>query len=119
MTTLEHTLPPPPLAPGLPLIGSVLALSQNSQDFFYTQYLKLGSIFRVRALGNEFKILAGPEINILLATQPELFTSWDVWTPIIQDFGGKKTRGMLDGPKHARMRRLMPRVSPAKPWSPM
>lgn len=101
------TSPLPPLAPGLPLIGSVLALANDSQDFFYSQYRKLGSIFRVRAFGQEFKVLAGPEINTLLATQAETFSAWDVWAPVVQDFGGQKTLTMLDGPEHARMRRLM------------
>jgi hypothetical protein len=53
--------------------------------------------FQVRALGNEFKVLAGPEINIMLAT----------WEPVVRDFGGKKTITMLAGPDHARIHRLM------------
>ncbi len=97
----------PPLAPGLPFVGSVLALANDAQDFFYTQYRTLGPIFRVKALGQEFKVLAGPEINILMATQAEAFTAWDTWEPVVRDFGGKKTLTMLDGPDHARMRRLM------------
>lgn len=97
----------PPLAPGLPWIGSVWQLSQDSQQFMFDQYLKLGPIFRVQALGNVFKVLAGPELNVLMAKQPELFTAWDTWAPIVQDFGGQKTITMLDGPDHARMRKLM------------
>ncbi len=97
----------PPLAPGLPFVGSIWQLSQDSQQFMFDQYLKLGPIFRVKALGNVFKVLAGPELNILMAKQPELFTAWDTWAPIVQDFGGQKTLTMLDGPEHARMRKLM------------
>ena len=108
MTTLKTTLPQlPPLAPGLPIVGSLLALANDAQDFFYSQYVKLGNVFRVRALGHEFKVLAGPEINILLATQADNFSAWDIWAPVIQDFGGQKTLTMLEGPEHARMRRLM------------
>ena len=105
MSTESSTLPP--LAPGLPLVGSVLALANDAQDFFYTQYRKLGKVFRVRALGNEFKVLAGPEINMLMGTQSEAFTAWDTWEPVLENFGGKKTIAMVDGPEHARMRRLM------------
>lgn len=97
----------PPLAPGLPFVGSILALAQDAQDFFYTQYRQLGNAFRVRALGREFKVLAGPEINIAMATQPDAFTAWDIWEPVVRDFGGRRTLTMLDGPEHARMRRLM------------
>lgn len=105
MSNQTETLPP--LAPGLPIVGSILALANDAQDFFYTQYRKQGNIFRVRALGNEFKVLAGPEINMLMATQADAFTGWDVWEPVIRDFGGAKTIAMQDGPDHARMRRLM------------
>jgi len=97
----------PPLAPGLPFVGSILALANDAQDFFYTQYRELGQVFRVRAMGQEFKVLAGPEINMLMATQAEAFSAWDTWAPVVRDFGGKKTIAMLDGPDHARMRRLM------------
>jgi cytochrome P450 len=102
-----QTAKQPPLAPGLPWVGSILALSNDAQDFFYTQYRELGEVFRVRALGNEFKVLAGPEINTMLATQAEAFTAWDTWEPVVRDFGGQKTITMLDGPEHARLRRLM------------
>ncbi len=97
----------PPLAPGLPWVGSILALAQDAQDFFYAQYRQLGNVFRVRALGREFKVLAGPEINIAMATQPDAFTAWDIWEPVVRDFGGRQTLTMLDGPEHARMRRLL------------
>ncbi|MCA9970254.1 MAG: cytochrome P450 [Anaerolineales bacterium] len=97
----------PPVAAGLPFVGSIWQLSQDSQQFMFDQYLKLGPIFRVKALGNVFKVLAGPELNTLMAKQPELFTAWDTWAPIVADFGGEKTLTMLDGPEHARMRKLM------------
>ena len=85
----------PPLAPGLPFVGSVLALANDAQDFFYTQYRKLGNVFRVRAFGQEFKVLAGPEINIMMATQMDAFTAWDIWAPVIGDFGGRKPLTLL------------------------
>jgi len=97
----------PPLASGLPLIGSALALMNDSQDFFYSQYRRLGNVFRVRALKNEFKVLAGPEVNIMMATEADAFTAWDTWEPIVKDFGGRRTLTMVDGPEHARMRKLM------------
>ncbi|MCX6080907.1 MAG: cytochrome P450 [Chloroflexi bacterium] len=103
----EQTYPIPPLAQGLPLVGSILALANDAQDFFYSQYRKLGNVFRVRAFNQEFKVLAGPEINILMATQMDAFTAWDIWKPVIGDFGGRKTMTMLEGPEHARLRRLM------------
>lgn len=101
--------PAPPLAAGLPLVGSLWALTRDAQGFFFAQYLELGSIFRVRAVGREFKVLAGPEINVRMATEPDLFSAWETWEPIVRDFGGRKTLTMLDGPEHARLRGLMRR----------
>jgi cytochrome P450 len=97
----------PPLASGLPFVGSILALAQDAQDFFYTQYRTLGSVFRVRALGNEFKVLAGPEINIAMATQADAFSAWDIWEPVVKDFGGRRTLTMVEGKEHSQMRRLL------------
>jgi cytochrome P450 len=91
----------------LPLVGSIFALANDSQAFLFDQYQKLGSIFRVRVLGNEFKVLAGPELNIMMATQPDKFSAWDTWEPLVQDFGGRRTLTMIDGPEHAQMRKLM------------
>jgi cytochrome P450 len=88
-------------------VGSIWQLSQDSQQFMFDQYLQLGPVFRVKALGNVFKVLAGPELNILMAKEPELFTAWEVWEPIVQDFGGERTLTMIDGPEHARMRKMM------------
>lgn len=102
-----QSLATPPLAQGLPFVGSVLALANDAQDFFYSQYRTLGNVFRVRAMGQEFKVLAGPEINIMMATQMDAFTAWDIWEPLIADFGGRKTLTMLEGAEHARLRRLM------------
>ena len=101
--------PAPPLAPGLPLVGSLWALTRDAQAFFFAQYLERGPIFRVRALGREFKVLAGPEINVRMATEPELFSAWETWEPIVRDFGGRQTLTMLDGAEHARLRGLMRR----------
>lgn len=107
MTTPINPNNTPPLASGLPIIGSVLSLMNDAQDFFYSQYRKHGNVFRVRALKNEFKVLAGPEVNIMMATEADAFTAYDTWAPVIQDFGGKRTLTMVDGPEHARMRKLM------------
>ncbi len=97
----------PPLADGLPLVGSVLSLANDSIDFICRQYQKHGSVFRVRALNNEFKVLAGPELNLRMASEPEVFSAWDVWADIVKDFGARKTIAMIDGAEHTQMRSLM------------
>jgi cytochrome P450 len=102
--------PRPPRAAGLPVVGSLFALIKESQDFFFRQYLELGSIFRVRVPGRELTVLAGPEINVMMAAQPDAFSAWESWAPIVRDFGAQKTLTMMDGPEHARLRALMRRT---------
>ena len=51
----------PPSAPGLPLVGDAFAMAGDIGAFFTRQYLRLGPVFRVRALHRSFTVLAGPE----------------------------------------------------------
>ncbi len=95
------------MAAGLPIVGSMFALAREAQYFFYDQYLKLGPVFRVSALGRKFNVLAGPEANIFVAAEPDALTAWDTWEPFVNDFGARKVLTMLDGSDHSRMRRLM------------
>ncbi len=60
-----------------------------------------GAKIRVKALGNEFKVLAGPEINMMMDTQSDAFSAWDTWEPVVHDFGGQK-------PSPCWMARIMP-----------
>ena len=107
MPTQSTNQATPPLASGLPFIGSLLPLMQNSHQFFFGQYLRLGSIFRVRVLGQEFKVLAGPDANLLLMNNQTEISNWEVWEPVIKEFGGRRVLTMMEGKDHARMRKLM------------
>ncbi len=75
METVDQ-LPPPPLAPGLPLFGNALSMMGDVQGFLVTTYLREGAIFRIRALNQKFTVLAGAEANrLLLDRGEELFCS--------------------------------------------
>ncbi len=97
----------PPLASGLPFVGSILPLMRDANQFFFSQYLRLGSLYRVRVLGQEFKVLAGPEANLLLMNNQNEISNWEVWEPIIKEFGGRHVLTMMEGKDHARLRKLM------------
>lgn len=56
-----------PCAAGLPLAGNALDLARDAEAFLLMQYRSLGPVFRVRAFGRRFVVLAGPEANLLLA----------------------------------------------------
>ncbi|GHO71799.1 cytochrome P450 [Ktedonobacter sp. SOSP1-52] len=101
-------LSPPPLAPGWPVVGNALAMQQDLVAFLVKQYQQLGPIFRVRALNQEFVILAGPEANIFVTQQgADKFRSHEVWDSFGCEFGAKNSMLAIDGPPHLQMRKLL------------
>jgi cytochrome P450 len=97
----------PPLVKGLPVIGSLIPLLNDSINFLFGEYRRLGPIFRVRVLGQELKVLAGPELNLLMAGDLDALSSSEVWEPFVQNLGARKILNTMEGEPHARMRRLM------------
>ena len=107
-TTEVKQLSPPPLAPGLPVVGNALAMQQDLVAFLVKQYQQLGPIFRIRALNQEFVILAGPEANIFVTQQgTDKFRSREVWDSFGCEFDAPNSLIAIDGPAHAQMRKLM------------
>ncbi|NJK44325.1 MAG: cytochrome P450 [Pleurocapsa sp. SU_196_0] len=95
----------PPLADGLPVVGSLIALIRDADGFFKTQYAKHGSCYRVRVLKDEFVVLGGPDaVNALNQNAGEL-DAWQVWERIITEFGGRQVLTMLEGERHLKYRK--------------
>ncbi|MEZ4669749.1 MAG: cytochrome P450 [Anaerolineae bacterium] len=107
MPTGTTTLPRPPLARGWPILGSALALNSNMHGFLRTQYQRLGPVFRVRALKQEFVVLGGPEAAELLAANDGSLSSYELWAGFAQDFGVRRIILMLEGEEHALWRKVM------------
>ncbi|WP_052569393.1 cytochrome P450 [Ktedonobacter racemifer] len=106
-TEIEQ-LSPPPLAPGWPVVGNALAMQQDLVAFLVKQYQQLGPIFRIRALNQEFVILAGPEANIFVTQMgADKFRSHEVWDGFGCEFGAQNSLIAIDGPAHSQMRKLM------------
>ncbi len=59
--TAVDWLPSPPLASGLPVLGNTPAIQQDLVRFLVEQYKRLGPVFRIRALNQEFVVMAGPD----------------------------------------------------------
>lgn len=95
----------PPLADGLPMIGSLLPLVQNADGFFKTQYTKHGSCYRVRVLGSEFTVLGGPDAVEAMNQNAGEFDAWQTWENIIREFGGRHVITMLEGERHLKYRK--------------
>ncbi len=97
----------PRLARGWPLLGNALAMRQDLVTFLVEQYKQLGPIFRVRALNQEFVVLAGPEANTFVTQQgADVFRSHELWHEFGCEFGAPHHLSAIDGEPHARLRKL-------------
>jgi len=96
----------PPSAPSLPLVGDALAMAGDIGAFFTRQYLKLGPVFRVRALHRRFTVLAGPEANLFVTRKgSKHLRSREFWMDFDKEFGAARSMLSMDGAEHARMRK--------------
>lgn len=97
-----------PTAEGLPLIGSLLGLMGDPNPFLASQHRKLGPIFHVRAANRRFIVLAGPEASRFLQSQGRGYLrSMNAWRSVGWRLGTSKFLFALDGPVHARLRKLV------------
>lgn len=97
----------PPLANGLPLIGNVLDLAQDTRAFLLAQYQIHGPVFRVRALNREYTVLAGPEANLFLSREGRsCFRSWEFWHEMDVELGASRSMISIDGADHTRFRKV-------------
>ena len=96
----------PPSAPGLPLVGDAFAMAGDIGAFFTRQYLRLGPVFRVRALHRSFTVLAGPEANLFVTREGNThLRSREFWMDFDKEFGAARSMVSMDGAEHARMRK--------------
>ena len=74
--------------------------------FFTQQYLRLGPVFRVHALGRRFTVLAGPEANLFVTRNGRLhLRSREFWMDFDRELGAARSMLSMDGAEHARMRK--------------
>ncbi|CAM0906329.1 unnamed protein product [Alopecurus aequalis] len=63
-TTARRSLPPPPVAKGVPFLGSLPALvAKGPLQLIRDAYAELGSVFTVRLLHREVTFLVGPDVS--------------------------------------------------------
>jgi cytochrome P450 len=104
---LASQAPLPPIVPGLPLMGSVYALANDALGFLLTAYHRFGPIFRLRALGQSFTVLAGPDANQFMVREGEQhFRSREFWEGMNREAGAGNSLISSDGEVHARLRKL-------------
>ncbi|MDE0204482.1 MAG: cytochrome P450 [Candidatus Tectomicrobia bacterium] len=102
------TVPAPPVARGLPLLGSALGMTKDMLGFLTAQYLNLGPVFTMRLLHRRFTVLAGIDANrFLIRDGTRHLRSYEFWAGFNARYGAARSVLSTDGPDHARLRRAM------------
>ena len=100
----------PPLAPGWPVLGNALSLASDVRGFLHAQYEQLGPVFRVAAPGYRYTVMAGLDANLFLMRRgSEHFRSKEFWHAQDEVFGASRSLISMDGPEHARLRKVQKR----------
>jgi cytochrome P450 len=100
--------PLPPLAPGLPILGSALEMGGDMLAFLVRMYRQHGPIFRIRALSRELYILCGLEGNQFMARAGDGYLSGaQVFGGFNEEMHSTIVPPALDGEKHNYYRKLL------------
>src|SRR5262245_17849562 len=100
--------PLPPRVRSLPWLGSTIALAGDLPAFMVRRYRQYGPAFRVTMLGREFTVLAGREANLFMThAGATLLRSRETWERYNLEFGAPRALTNIDGPPHARQRKVM------------
>ena len=89
----------------LPIIGNFVDMARDMRGFFTTQYRTFGPVFRIRVLGTDLIIMAGPEANRFVAKGNNYFGNDRMWNSFNSYLGVNKSLIGVDGPEHLQMRR--------------
>ncbi len=101
-------LPPPPMAHGLPLVGSLFDLVKNPINFLRTQHAIHGKAFRFQAAHKKFVVLAGIEANRLMAGESrDYFSSQETWGRFLKGLNCPHLFIGVDGEAHQYQRKLL------------
>ncbi len=89
----------------LPIIGNLIGLMRDRRAYFLAQYRALGPIFRIRTLGADLIVMAGPEANRFVSKGNSYFRTHEMWTSFNAYLGASRSMASIDGPEHLQMRR--------------
>gem|GEM_PF-1216862 len=99
----------PPMVPGVPFIGNGIMMAGDIHQFLVRSHQKYGPIFRVRALNQEFTVLAGLDANRFLQEQgAEHFSSKETMGGLTREFNMRVHTA--EGDAHAQIRKTLGRA---------
>jgi cytochrome P450 len=100
-----------------PFIGSTFQFARDVHHSILDNYRKYGDIFKIRALGDNYIFMIGPEANKMVLQDQQLnFLSAESWGKIL----GELFHGAImltDGEEHSRYRRIMQTAFHKEPMS--
>ncbi len=103
-----NTLPRPPLARGLPLIGSGLALARGPEQALTRMHQQLGPVFRFKTPLINAVCLAGPEANAFANGEgKDVLESKPFWAPLAEELDSPNSLVALDGEPHRQLRKIL------------
>ncbi len=103
---MVRTTEPVPDARGLPLVGNGIDMARDMIQFLLRQYRLLGPVFRIRAPGRRYIVMAGVSANRLMSHRgKECLRSADVWHDFSNALGAWRMMPGMDGAEHFRFRR--------------
>ena len=101
-----RTTEPVPEARGLPLVGNGIDMARDMIQFLLRQYRLLGPVFRIRAPGRRYIVMAGISANRFMSHRgKECLRSADVWHDFSNALGAWRMMPGMDGAEHFRFRR--------------
>ncbi|MCB9522608.1 MAG: cytochrome P450 [Myxococcales bacterium] len=96
-----------PVAPGLPLVGSVGPMMRDPVRFLVDTHQALGPVFRLRVLNRRFVVMAGVEANqFVTRNERSYLASGPVFGGFGRELGGELFLASADGATHKRLRRI-------------
>lgn len=98
-----------PDVPGLPLLGSALAMARDPARFFVDCYRKYGPVFRVRILNRRYTVIAGVEAANFMGTREgkDCLRSKEFWQGLVDEYGATKVLPGEDGESHRQLRDIL------------
>lgn len=98
---------PIPVADGIPLLGSALAMLKNPLEFLKQQRNKHGNVFRIQAGPRSLVILSGAEINRFMSEEgKDCLTAEGFWGRITEHWDCPHMLTALEGEPHIHDRRM-------------
>ncbi len=89
-------------------MGNTSQLFADPAGFFVQSYQRFGPIFRVKILGREYTVLAGPEaVQFFLTAGEKYFSREQFYRRFAHELGTKNFVLGAQGAQHARLRTLM------------